>query len=137
MTAARAVDAVLSGACAPAGAVVGIATSAGRDLAAGGHADASGTELTVGTAFDIASVTKVAATTTTLLALVSRGSIRFDDPVDRYLPGTACAPGTTLRHLLQHRAGLWEWQPLYLEDGDPVAALDGIPPRYAHDEGRH
>lgn len=137
MTAARAVDAVLSGASAPAGAVVGIGSSAGRDLAAGGHADAAGTAMTVGTAFDIASVTKVAATTTALLALVSRGSIRFDDPVDRYLPGTACAPGTTLRHLLQHRAGLWEWQPLYLEDGDPVAALDRIPRRYALDDGRH
>jgi hypothetical protein len=49
----------------------------------------------------------------------------FDDPVDRFVPGTACAPGATVRHLLQHRAGLWEWQPLYLDRahaGDAAAA---------------
>ena len=140
MTAAAAVTAVLATDAAPRGAVAGVVTDAGRDIAAGGLADLAGTPMTVATAFDIASVSKVAATTTAILRLVSRGDLGFDDPVDRFVPGTACAPGTTVRHLLQHRAGLWEWQPLYLDHahaGDPAAAADAIPLRYGLDEGRH
>lgn len=137
MSAVQAVEAVLVGHSAPAGAVVGIASPSGRDVAVGGRADVAGAPVTAETAFDLASVTKVAATTTALLGLVSRGDLRFDDLVSRFLPGTACAPSTTLRHLLQHRAGLWEWQPLYLDQRDPVAAMDALPLRYALDEGRH
>lgn len=137
MSAVQAVQAVLAGGSAPAGAVVGIVSSSGRDVAAGGRADIAETPVTAETAFDIASVTKVAATTTALLRLVSRGDIRLDDVVSRFLSGTACAPPTTLRHLLQHRAGLWEWQPFYLDPREPVAAMDALPLRYALDEGRH
>jgi CubicO group peptidase (beta-lactamase class C family) len=84
-------------------------------------------------------VSKVAATTTGILALVSRGTLSFDDEVTRFVPGIACARGTTLRHLLLHRAGLWEWQPLYLdrEHRDAAAAADALPLRYGLDEGRH
>lgn len=139
MTAAAAVAAVLATDSAPRGAVAGVVTDAGRDIAAGGLADLAGTPMTTETAFDIASVSKVAATTTAILRLVSRGEVGFDDPVDRFVPGTACAPGTTVRHLLQHRAGLWEWQPLYLDHAhaDADAAADAIPLRYGLDEGRH
>ncbi|KJL22241.1 Esterase EstB [Microbacterium oxydans] len=140
MSAAAAVSAVLAAPSGPRGVVAGVITDAGRDVAAGGLADLAGTAMTTGTAFDIASVSKVAATTTAILRLVSGGELRFDDPVDRFVPGTACAPGTTVRHLLQHRAGLWEWQPLYLDRahaGDPAAAMDAIPLRYALDEARH
>ncbi|MFJ6429007.1 serine hydrolase domain-containing protein [Microbacterium maritypicum] len=140
MTAAVAVTAVLAADAAPRGAVAGVVTDAGRDVAAGGLADLAGTPMTTATAFDIASVSKVAATTTAILRLVSRGDLGFDDPVDRFVSGTACAPGTTVRHLLQHRAGLWEWQPLYLDRehaGDAAAAADALPLRYGLDEGRH
>ncbi|MBE7953019.1 serine hydrolase domain-containing protein [Microbacterium oxydans] len=140
MSADAAVSVVLAAPSAPRGVVAGVITDAGRDVAAGGLADLAGTAMTTGTAFDIASVSKVAATTTAVLRLVSGGELGFDDPVDRFVPGTACAPGTTVRHLLQHRAGLWEWQPLYLDRehaGDPARAIDAIPLRYALDEGRH
>lgn len=140
MTAAVAVASVLASESAPRGVVAGVVTDAGRDIAAGGLADLAGTTMTPETAFDIASVSKVAATTTAILRLVSRGDLGFDDPVHRFLPDSACAPGTTVRHLLQHRAGLWEWQPLYLDRehvGDPAAAADAIPLRYSLDEGRH
>lgn len=138
MSAAEAIAAVLAGPTAPRGAVAGVATRMGRDTAAGGLADLAGTPVTTDTAFDLASVTKVAATTTAILRLVSRGDLRFDDPVDRFVPGTACAPGTTVRHLLLHRAGLWEWQPLYLDGtNDGAAAADTLPLRYGVDEGRH
>ena len=139
MTAAAAVSAVLASPAPPRGAVAGVVTDAGRDIAAGGLADLAGTPITASTAFDVASVSKVAATTTAILRLVSEGELDFDDPVERFLPGTACAPGTTVRHLLQHRAGLWEWQPLYLDRTHPdaEAAADAIPLRYGLDEGRH
>lgn len=139
MSAATAVAALLSSPTAPPGAVVGVASADARDLSAGGRADGAGTPMTTRTLFDIASVTKVAATTTAILSLVSHGDLRVDDPVARFLPRTACAPGTTVRHLLQHRAGLWEWQPLYLarEHADPVAVMDSIPLRHGLDEGRH
>ena len=140
MTAAEAVGAVLAMESAPRGVVAGVVTDAGRDIAAGGLADLAGTAMTTETAFDIASVSKVAATTTAILRLVSRGELGFDDPVERFVRGTACAAGTTVRHLLQHRAGLWEWQPLYLDREhtiDPAAAVDAIPLRYGLDGGRH
>src|SRR5690606_23826199 len=44
---------------------------------------------------------------------------------------------TTLRHLIQHRAGLWEWQPLYLDPRDAWEQIDALPLRYPLDEGRH
>ncbi|OIJ32365.1 MULTISPECIES: serine hydrolase domain-containing protein [unclassified Microbacterium] len=139
MSAAEAIAAVLTGPTAPRGAVAGVATRTSRDTAAGGFADLAGTPVTTETAFDLASVTKVAATTTALLGLASRGDLRFDDPVDRFVSGTACAPGTTVRHLLLHRAGLWEWQPLYLDGThvDGAAAADTLPLRYGVDDGRH
>lgn len=140
MTATAAVAAILARDAAPRGVVAGAVSDAGRDLAAGGLADLAGTPMTTATAFDIASVSKVAATTTAILRLVSRGDLGFDDPIDRFVPGTACAPGTTVRHLLQHRAGLWEWQPLYLDRahvGDPAASADALPLRYGLDDGRH
>ncbi len=139
MSAVDAVAAVLAGASSPRGAVAGVVTDAGRDIAAGGLADLAGAPMTTAIAFDIASVSKVAATTTAILRLVSQGDLDFDDPVDRYVSGTACAPETTVRHLLQHRAGLWEWQPLYLDrrHADAAAAADALPLRHGLDEGRH
>lgn len=137
MSAHDAVAAVLEGTSTPTGAVAGIAWANRRDTAAGGFADTNDTAMTATTAFDIASVTKVAATTTALLRLASLGDLRFDDPVARYLPHTGCAAGTTLRHLLHHRAGLWEWQPLYLSARSPQEQIDALPLRYPLGQGRH
>ncbi len=60
------------------------------------------------TIYDLASMTKVVATTTALMLLVERGQVRLDAPVARYLPGFD-APGTegiTVRQLLTHTSGL-------------------------------
>lgn len=64
--------------------------------------------VTAGTVFDLASLTKVVATTTAVLALAARGALGLDDPVTYYLPGfAACREGpVTIRHLLTHTAGL-------------------------------
>jgi CubicO group peptidase (beta-lactamase class C family) len=77
-----------------------------------GHADTApgaARPMTPETIFDLASLTKVVATTTTVLALAG-----LDDPVCRYLPRFAF-PAVTVRHLLTHTSGLpgsrkfYEW----------------------------
>ncbi len=131
--AAAAVHAMPNG---PLGVVVGVAGDAGSRVEAVGAADSAGRQVTSASRFDVASVTKVVATTTTIHRLASLRELDLDDDLSRYVPSTGCAPGTTLSTLLQHRAGLWEWQPLYLartpEGGrqDPFAALDALPLRY-------
>lgn len=62
------------------------------------------------TVFDLASLTKVVATTTAVAQLVEQGKIELDAPVARYLEPFARAGGdratVTARHLLTHSAGL-------------------------------
>ncbi|MFL5528930.1 MAG: serine hydrolase domain-containing protein [Gemmatimonadaceae bacterium] len=67
------------------------------------------------TMFDLASVTKVVATTMGVMLLVDRGQIDLDAPVYRYLPDFRGRhlDSITVRHLLTHSAGLVQWQPLY------------------------
>ena len=69
----------------------------------------------VNTMFDMASVTKVMATTMAVMLLVDRGRIELDAPVWRYLPDFRGVhlDSITVRQLLQHSSGLVQWQPLY------------------------
>ncbi len=60
------------------------------------------------TIYDLASLTKVVATTTALMLLVERGDVRLDAPVSTYVPefdGPERA-GITVRQLLTHTSGL-------------------------------
>lgn len=94
--------------------------------------------LTRDSLFDLASVTKVVATTGALLSLTDQGVVDPSDPAGRWLPGLPT--GIRLSHLLRHRSGLAEWWPVYCLAGgasDPEAALLGLPPRYPPDAGRH
>ena len=67
------------------------------------------------TLFDLASVTKVMATTMAMMLLVDRGAVDVDAPVWRYLPDFRGVhlDSITVRHLLTHSSGLVQWQPLY------------------------
>ncbi|HMH86382.1 MAG TPA: serine hydrolase [Gemmatimonadaceae bacterium] len=80
-----------------------------------GHRLASPPAMRTSTMFDLASVTKVMATTMATMLLVDRGKIELDAPVWRYLPDFRGArlDSITVRHLLSHSAGLVQWQPLY------------------------
>lgn len=71
--------------------------------------------MTAGTLFDLASLTKVVATTTAVLALAGRGRLGLDDPAVRYLPGfTALRDGpVTIRQLLAHTSGLPDTRKFY------------------------
>lgn len=72
-------------------------------------------KMTVNTLFDIASLTKVIGTTTSIMLLVDRGLLKIEDPVSRYIKAfdTPEKREITIRHLLTHTAGLYEWYPLY------------------------
>ncbi len=64
--------------------------------------------MTVDTIFDLASLTKVVATTTAVMQLVEQGKIRVNEPVAKYLPDFAQngKQDITIRDLLTHYSGL-------------------------------
>src|SRR2546427_5658680 len=64
--------------------------------------------MTVDTVFDLASLTKVVATTTAVMQLVEKGEVRLNDPVAKYIPEFAQngKEDVTVRGLLTHYSGL-------------------------------
>jgi uncharacterized protein YbbC (DUF1343 family)/CubicO group peptidase (beta-lactamase class C family) len=64
--------------------------------------------MTLDTVFDLASLTKVVATTTSVMQLVEQGKVRLNDPVAKYLPEFAQngKDDITVRQLLIHFSGL-------------------------------
>jgi uncharacterized protein YbbC (DUF1343 family)/CubicO group peptidase (beta-lactamase class C family) len=64
--------------------------------------------MTLDTVFDLASLTKVVATTPSVLRLVQAGKLRLDDAVARHIPefGASGKENVTVRHLLTHFSGL-------------------------------
>ncbi|MFM9034979.1 MAG: serine hydrolase domain-containing protein, partial [Mycobacterium sp.] len=67
--------------------------------------------MTVDTVFDLASLTKILATTTALLQLYEQGKVGIDDPVQDHLPefnpsGDPRRAQVTLRMLLTHHSGI-------------------------------
>ena len=64
------------------------------------------------TLFDLASLTKPLATTTSILWLVHDGAVDLDSPVAKYLPefGDREKERVTVRHLLTHSSGLKPWR---------------------------
>ncbi|MGQ0735983.1 MAG: serine hydrolase [Acidobacteriota bacterium] len=64
--------------------------------------------MTLDTIFDLASLTKVVATTTAVMKLVEEGRVRLNDPVARFVPDfERYGKGRiTIRHLLTHVSGL-------------------------------
>lgn len=62
--------------------------------------------------FDLASLTKVMATTAAMMHLVHEGAVSLDDPVSKHLPhfGERGKEAVTVRHLLTHSSGLKPWR---------------------------
>jgi CubicO group peptidase (beta-lactamase class C family) len=80
---------------------------------------------TESTMWDMASLTKVIATTSSMMQLVEAHKVELDAPVQRYLPDWT-GPNkekVTVRHLLTHSSGLPAWRPLYKEAADAEAAM--------------
>jgi uncharacterized protein YbbC (DUF1343 family)/CubicO group peptidase (beta-lactamase class C family) len=93
--------------------------------------------MTVDTIFDMASLTKVIATTTALMQLVERGEVRLNDPVAKYLPEFAqnSKDDITVRELFTHFSGLpedldltqkWQGQETAFHMADAVTPI--LPP---------
>jgi uncharacterized protein YbbC (DUF1343 family)/CubicO group peptidase (beta-lactamase class C family) len=63
--------------------------------------------MSVDTVFDLASLTKVVATATSVMILVERGKVRISDPVSTYIPELKGEgrERITIEHLLTHRSG--------------------------------
>lgn len=78
--------------------------------------------MTLGTRFDLASLTKVVATATGILILVQDGKARLEDPVSKYLPdfGRRGKETITVRQVLTHYSGLAPY--FRLEAKGPEAA---------------
>ncbi|MEO5580369.1 MAG: serine hydrolase, partial [Gemmatimonadaceae bacterium] len=94
------------------------------------------------TVFDLASVTKVMATTFAVMILSDRGQLDIDAPVYRYLPDFRGPQldSITIRHLLTHSSGLVQWQPLYYQAANSAqtyAAIRGMPLGWGVGQGRH
>ena len=64
--------------------------------------------MTLDTVFDLASLTKVVATTTAMMTLVEQGRVRLNDPVSAYVPGFERygKGAVTVGHLMAHISGL-------------------------------
>src|SRR5439155_8045884 len=60
------------------------------------------------TIFDLASLTKVVSTTTSVMQLVEQGRLRLNDPVSQFVPEFEVhgKKAITIRHLLTHTSGL-------------------------------
>lgn len=84
--------------------------------------------MTQDTIFDLASLTKVVATTTSVMKLVEEGRIQLTDPVAHYIPafGQYGKRGITIHHLLTHVSGLRPDLDLDVEFSGPVAALERV-----------
>ncbi|MCL4523930.1 MAG: DUF1343 domain-containing protein [Acidobacteria bacterium] len=80
--------------------------------------------MTVDAIFDMASLTKILATTSSVMLLVEQGKVRLNDPVSRYIP--EFAPNgkeqVTVRHLLTHTGGLRPIPPVR----DPWSGADAV-----------
>jgi CubicO group peptidase (beta-lactamase class C family) len=69
------------------------------------------------TVYDLASLTKVMATTASLMLLVADEKLRLDQPVCEVLPGFAehGKGEITIRHLLTHSSGLRPWRAYFAD----------------------
>ena len=113
-------DGAFPGAIAVVGNRAGIVASYGV-----GQLDAADpTRPTITTMYDLASLTKIIATTSLMLQLVDAGRVALDTPAVRYLPdwrGPRAAE-ITVRQLLTHSSGLAAWRAFYKEATDKADA---------------
>lgn len=128
------------------GLVLGLSIGGVREVSAHGSRQVLGVDsplaMSPQASFDLGSITKILATTAGFMRLIDAGALTLDDQVRKFLPewnGTE-KDQITVRDLLLHRGGLWEWRPLYIHSQDPEVAVQliaQIPLRYPVNDGRH
>ncbi len=93
--------------------------------------------------FDVGSITKLVVTTALAMTLVDSRRLRLDTPVQRWFADFAGdgKETVTVRDLLEHQGGLWEWWPTYVagarSSADAVECVLRLPLRYGPRSGRH
>ncbi len=72
--------------------------------------------------FDLASITKIAATLPVLMQLFENGIIEPDQAIGKYLPAldSTNKTGLTISDILLHQAGLQSWIPFYYSLLEPI-----------------
>lgn len=105
-----------------AGAFPGAAADAGTSAASVWAASAGrltyepdAPRVTGATLYDLASLTKVIATTSVAMRLVSDRTVSLDEPASIWMPEWAAGPfsAVRVRDLLEHSSGLAAWMPLF------------------------
>jgi serine-type D-Ala-D-Ala carboxypeptidase len=97
--------------------------------AAGRHSQQDpSSAVTVDTCYDLASLTKVLATTTAWALLIQSGRATLDDPIDRILEELKGSPvgAATVRQLFTHSSGLPGWRPYY----ERITAIEATQPGF-------
>ena len=89
------------------------------------------------TLFDLASVTKVAATTLAIMKLYDDGRIALTDTLGKFLPFLRGSNkgGLRIEEVMTHQAGLQDWIPFYketLSNGRPDPAIYSASPSADH-----
>ncbi|MGH7622439.1 MAG: serine hydrolase domain-containing protein, partial [Gemmatimonadaceae bacterium] len=80
------------------------------------------------TIYDLASLTKVVATTSALMILYDEGKVHLDDPVSKYVPEFSGGQKdqVTVRMLLEHRSGLPAGRDLWRIAHTPAEARQAV-----------
>jgi beta-glucosidase-like glycosyl hydrolase/CubicO group peptidase (beta-lactamase class C family) len=88
----------------------------------------SSAKVTNATMYDLASVTKVIATTSAIMKLYEDGKLNLDDKVTTYVPefGVKGKESVSVRNLLLHNGGLPPFKRLYLTCKTPQEVLDSV-----------
>ena len=80
------------------------------------------------TIYDLASLTKVVATTTAIMILYDEGKVGLDDPVSKFIPefSGGAKDRVTIRQLLEHRSGLPAGRNLWKTAQTPAEAREQV-----------
>ncbi|MDP3829831.1 MAG: serine hydrolase, partial [Ignavibacteriaceae bacterium] len=88
----------------------------------------SSKEVTTSTMYDLASLTKVIATTTAVMICIDRGLINLDDKVTKFFPkfGINGKDKITIRNLLLHNSGFIAFRTFYKNFSKPEEVINEI-----------
>jgi len=100
----------------------------------GHHTYTKKENVTRGDIYDIASITKVVATTSAVMRLLEQKKLSLDDKVVKHLPAFRGRQkkyfnqksNTMIRHLITHTAGLPPFKQYFLMDGTAISRLDSV-----------
>jgi CubicO group peptidase (beta-lactamase class C family) len=86
-------------------------------------------KVTTDTLYDLASLTKVVATTPAIMQLIEDGQLSLEDAISHYIPQFATSPqkaSVTIRHALTHTSGLPAHAKLYKQSRCKREIIDAI-----------